>query len=917
MKQIQLEFYRKEGEDGKFRTRPHLILSGDFSTVRHRGLLHKVYYSKDRIRGDTPSVTRKLNSIQPETFKGKVGLSAAKGSYKIFKASRKAVFKTALAAETVAISAAEKGVEQYKEKLKTEIDNQDTAKAFVKAGNTIAAVGRHIRQKSRYNVEKKRLYYRKEDFKLIQEKTAERLLKEQERLSAASIKYRKFKESFEVSNKSNIRRMMLKRRKQVFKEAQKSFKRVEKAALKLDSSMEKRVKNQEKITKLTKPHSIPVKGILKATDTSRNKLADADENNDLMKAADKTVRMLKTVHAESKEYRLRRYKKRDNKYQKSANSQQGKLKQEEYKLSKEKRTPRNNVKRRKKYKQRNQPETFSDYVKSFVSSASRNIRSAVKDVGAKLLIIFLPVIIFLIIFGMGFMVILGIFSETGWMLGTYTANDSELSDAVTYYTLKARNFNNNIIDCGSDRKWKKALKALGATDLSQYTDTPDEFVYGKSVKFSYEPANYDFDPFVLWSFLCAYHYDFKAADEAHKKGESYEPDKWTFEGEDEDVIDELFDAEYSFEFEYNNTSYWSELPYYTVKPEKSGLYYTVYDDFSHSAIRLENAPGEIWNFSKDGWIHYDENTLEILDANNSDNRTGWFIQDQRIPISKKTGDTRSAFYHWYDRQWCWGSSHNPRGSYAWSNTGKEIYFVVTPGNTEEWNSNLSGRCLISFYKKYSWCPGGTLYYTVKQNCTFEEAVVQYLSNMDYADERIEYYDLLAGNTSGSEGLNGNHQLLSSPLDQSLSELIENNRIFNGYGYDVQNWNETHCSIKSDPHNALDIYCNTYNEVYAMCDGEITAIDYDENTIQITSDEVEFWYESSEHKLRLTYCNVKCTDNLNVGDIVSKETIIGNPTANHLCEKLNNVKAGNIYIHLKVEIKYYKSFIPVDPRLLFY
>lgn len=916
MKQTQLEFYRKESEDGKFKTHVHFIRSDDFSTLRHRGLLHKAYFLKDRVRGDTPSITRKLNSIQPETVKGKVGLSAAKGSYKILKKSGKAVFKTALAAETVATGVSEIAVKQYKQELKNELYSQDTAKAFIKAGNVIAAAGRHIKQKKRYKVEKKRLLYRKEDLKLIKEKTAARLQKEQVRLSAESIKYKKFKESFEVSNKSNIRRMMFKRRKAIFKESQKSYKRVKKAALKLDKNLEKRVENQKEIKRLTKPHSIPVKGLLKATDSYWNKLTTVDENNDIIKAADKAVKMAKTAHTELKQHKLRRDEKRDNKYQKSANSQQGKLKKEEYKLSREKRYKSGN-KKRNRHNQKKRTNTFSDSVKKFLASAFKSVRSAVKDVGAKLLLIFLPVIFYLVIFSMVLMVILGVFSETGWVLGTYTTDDSELSDAVTYYTLKARNFNNNIIDCGSEMYWKTALRALGVINVSTYKDTPDEFIYGKSVRFSYDPAGYDFDPFVLWSFLCAYHYDFKAADEARSKGESYEPDKWTFEGEDEDVIDELFNAEYSFEFAYDNTSYWSELPYYTVKPEQSGTYYTVFEDFSHSAIHLENAPGEIWNFSKNGWIHYDENTLEILDANNSDSRTGWFIQDQRLPINKKTGNARPAFYHWYNREWCWGSSHTPRGTYYWSDTGEEIYWVVNPSNTSDWNSDLSGRCLISFYKKYNWCPGGTLYYTVKQNCTFEEAVVQYLSNMEYANERLDYYELLIG-ASGSEEYNGNHQLLSSPLEQSLSELIENNRIFNGYGYDVQNWNETHCSIKSDLHKALDIYCNTYDKVYAMCDGEITDIDYDKNTIELTSDKIEFWYENKKkYKVRVTYGNVRCVDALSVGDSVMQGDIIGYPTDNHFCENLNNIEADSIYIHLKIEIKYYISFTPVDPRLLFY
>ena len=79
-------------------------------------------------------------------------------------------------------------------------------------------------------------------------------------------------------------------------------------------------------------------------------------------------------------------------------------------------------------------------------------------------------------------------------------------------------------------------------------DTPTKYYYGKNIIQNYEPV-YDFDANKLIAFMCAYTYDFTDADDKEQSW-SYDDDKF------DDILQDLFDKEYSFKYKYINGSYW-------------------------------------------------------------------------------------------------------------------------------------------------------------------------------------------------------------------------------------------------------------------------------------------------------------------------------------------------------------------------
>ena len=87
-----------------------------------------------------------------------------------------------------------------------------------------------------------------------------------------------------------------------------------------------------------------------------------------------------------------------------------------------------------------------------------------------------PVLVFFLIFAFLVMIFSSIVSGGGFTLGTYAAQDYDLSQAEKHYTQLAWNFNLNLLKVGSSSNWKKGLKAFGA-DTSGMKDKPDEWIY--------------------------------------------------------------------------------------------------------------------------------------------------------------------------------------------------------------------------------------------------------------------------------------------------------------------------------------------------------------------------------------------------------------------------------------------------------
>lgn len=74
----------------------------------------------------------------------------------------------------------------------------------------------------------------------------------------------------------------------------------------------------------------------------------------------------------------------------------------------------------------------------------------------------MPVIIILLVFAFVIMIFSSILSGGGFTLGTYAAQDYDLSEAEKYYTELAWNFNEKILTVSNTDKWKDGLAAFGA-----------------------------------------------------------------------------------------------------------------------------------------------------------------------------------------------------------------------------------------------------------------------------------------------------------------------------------------------------------------------------------------------------------------------------------------------------------------------
>ena len=442
--------------------------------------------------------------------------------------------------------------------------------------------------------------------------------------------------------------------------------------------------------------------------------------------------------------------------------------------------------------------------------------------------------------------------------------------------------------------------------------------------------------------MCAYTYNFTG------DGEEESVPNWEWNNDYTEVLEKLFKTEYTFKHKYEDVSKWKQLDKYTFYggggPNSS--YWTVYsEDFTRSQMKIRNVPSEIEQFCKDGYLHYDYNSLEVLDANDGNKKTGYYIQDQRYIIKDSSGNTNNPFYAVTTANtYVWEHGTNKDGSkkyekrseWYWTDNKQQIYCVVNPSDTAKWNSNLKDICLISFYKKNYWYEDCSLYYTVQKNCTFDQACRKLLAEKEkdsadkdkYKDARLSFYSVLSEpqNKKGTKTY-GNHQMFNAPVGgKSLEKL--SGKIYNGYGYDIQTWNSEHCSI-TDCHKGVDFEAAKGDKVYAMCDGYVNWINEGEQSLSInTSQDIELWYDDKDKNnkkfpFEFIYENIKTT--LKQGDTVKQGQLIGEVTDyKHCWQNKSNSKASKSYLHITVKIGYPKEFpligtdwSEVDLRYLIY
>lgn len=1008
-RQAQLKFTREQKPNGKYKTNVSIYYKDKPEGSRRRGVMRESIDFLRNAEGDAPSLTKKLNSVQPKTFGGKAALGAAKGTYTFVKAANKTLETSVIATEGAVTAAADHTVRHYKRKLR-EASADDSSRAILKTSSlAFTAVSRHDRYrqaKKEYKSEKDNLRTRKAERKYIIESNKKFLTSEGNAYHASKNRFIERKKAFKISQKSEIGKQRYKQSKYQFKAERKSFKRSKRHVRAANKMLKKRVKNQRRIKNLKKPQFTTG-----AAAAYWNKLqSSSGENNDTAKAITAAANAAASFLRENKTNELERAEKRERKLEKKSNKLQSEIKKKQYsdahfgketgsgtrsnadksasaqksaekagtassanEASQAKRNQKakgakpesKNTEGKKSDKKINhqpsQPKRFGHtYNKSSGASqsgtekkphfkwqrlrkkygydenkpAEENAKEIVKNVfyrvghiaavsAGKAMLLLIPIVAVLLCVNFLVMAVASVFENSNFIIGTYMAKDVDLSDAVYEYTRTAMLFNENVISCGKPSTYKDGLYNLHAIEnKSELKTTPTKFEYSGD-KFSCSPGGYDFDPFVLWSFMCAFYYDFEKSEKAQNGGDKYTPEYWKLDNRGLDAIQKLFDEEYEFHFDYNDQSHWEDLPESVAFPDEPKVYYTIYSSFYTDRIQLYQAPTEIWRFAKNKWVGFNHKTKEILNLNSLDedgnpSRTGYFLMDQRYTYygiqNVSGGELPQFYYHDDSGNYFWGD-WKPRQGFGWSDES-QIYFCVSPGDTKDFtgDEDMSDKCLVTYLQEKQWVNDITLSYVVEQKCSFIEAAKAVLNEMDsYGSERLSYFGILLGDEKELGALRGNHQQFQCPLkDKTMKDLISEDRIYNGYGYDVQTWNEIHCSIKDRNHEGLDISCTTYESVVSPVDGKI--IEITDNKIVIENTGIKFWYEENKkYPVKITIDNVR-SSGVSVGDEIKKGDPIGNPTANHRCIALNNVDVDKIYIHLSIEIKY-KQYDEVDPLLL--
>ena len=554
------------------------------------------------------------------------------------------------------------------------------------------------------------------------------------------------------------------------------------------------------------------------------------------------------------------------------------------------------------YKKRKKPKPkkkkgAKDTISAALKAAWKFVKNVYEsEVKKFFLCLAIPVIVILLVFGIITMLFSATSSHSGFTLGTYAAQDYDLSEAEKYYTELAYNLNQKIRKVSSSADWQSGLAAFGA-NTGDLSDTPDEWVWGRSSVYDFDPV-YDFDTYKLWSFLCAYYYDFDADND-----DIY---YWEFDGDTEDLLEEIFNEEYEFVYWYDNQSRWEELSpynYWGGGNASSGTYYRAEKDayiYDGQPYRYRFKPiaitSELSQYEDDDGYLCITDGYRVLDAQNDYKETGFFIMDHRWysgtshPFYYIDNDTDTFFF-------MKGSTRHNRSFWGWD--GTDAWFLVSPTDTHIWNSSLNDVCMYGYYEKYKWKTECKLYYNVKQNKTFDEVIADKLGSMSHSDERLQYYSLLIG-TDGSASMYGNHQTLHNLLPGAT---IRDYSLKREFGYEMTGWNTDSDGL----YQGIKVYCTNGDKLKAPFKGKITDVDTDDNKITIRKDDVEYWYDGTggtERDTEVTIANAVLLSGFSEGDTVNDG------------QEFAKTTAGNVNFHIYIDTDGY-GWDYIDPRLVLY
>lgn len=966
-KQFQIQFERSQNSKGKFKTKANIVRGEKQFHGNNRGLLHKAVNARFRIKGDAPSATKFINSKQPSTFNGKAFKKSAQAVNFAVHDAVKTAADTALAAETVGIKSANTArrevVNKARQKYTREAVDDYHRGTFAQlriGADAVKGTRQHFKLKKQYRLEKAKFKLKKAEYEVFKEdKFKPDLKKNKVDKKVAKFKFKKQKQAYKSGSRSHIQKAFKIRCTQHFKQKKHELK-FEKKQLKTDKKFKvKELSNQRKIKKnsntgflVTKPLKYTEKR-MKAS--AWQKAVNEDSDNDMMHVVDSVKRRIvePAVQKVSKPERLQRNQKKRESLSDKRKKSNKKLKRQENRLKEKHSKP---VKQRKKPKGK---KSFSDKFKDLGKLLKQFIKNIYeKEVKKFFAAISVKIIIILLVFAFILMIFSSIMSGSGFILGTYTAQDYDLSEAEKYYTKLAYDLNEKVRKVGTE-DWKKALKNLGI-DTSSYEDEPDSIIWGRSEKLNYD-AVYDFDCYKLWSFLCAYYYDFSA-----KNGDvKY----WKFTDGTKNLLKEIFNAEYEFQHYYENNSHWEE---YSVYGYDGKYHFTSGGGYNgHGYVIFKTIPNALKNFAAGNTVYFDIDNGEILNCNKGYCSTGFYFQDQRYIVQDPSGNVINPFYQYdetafqtdysggygkyYTINYTVGGTNPssitiwiPRANYtaklpdgrdlsdtfcviaAPDNAAADRYYGISQTGFDyifeclnadstldlikgSWNRNkycllcaetgkdydgYDGYGYCGFYQKYFWKKECKLYYNVKQKKTFDKVIEDKLKSMSHAAERVQYYNLLIGKDSGE--MYGNHQTLRNLLS---GDTIRNFSLKRQFGYEMTGWNNTSEGL----YQGIKINYAYGSPLYAPFNCKITDVDVSAHKITLRKNDVQYWYDGSGGTNRDTEVYITNADligGLSKGDTLKEGAEFAKTTS------------GNVNIHIKIDTDGY-GWDYVDPRLVLY
>ena len=872
-KQFQIRFQREQNSRGRFHTRAY-IERGEKEHHSGRGIIHKAVNLKYRVKGDKPSVTRTINSFQPKSKKGKFFKANAQAVNFVIHDVKQTAEDTALAAETAAIKLTDTAQREVCQKLKQKYTSEavdDYHKGIFLMGRTavdaVKGTQNHFKQKKQFQLENAKFKLKKADNKLHKAKIKPKLAENKADLHKAKQKYR-LKRKLPTTKFRRLKNMRL---KQELKQTKRELK-FERKQIKTEQKFRKKeLSVQKKIAKDSKPTLLLLKpaeyavGRMKAS--AWQKAVNEDQDNDFVHAIDSAKRRVvePAVQKISKPERLQReQKQRDSLNDKKLKSED-RLKKQESKLK-----DKHDSYKQRKRKPKQQNKQAKRSVKEVISQAYKYIKNIYEQEVKKFFgSVAVPVLIIFLVLAFIIMIFISVISGGGFTLGTYAAQDYDLSEAEKYYTKLAYELNEKILMVSDSSDWKKGLVKFGAKK-KDLKDKPDNWYWGKSDVYDWEPQ-YDFDCYKLWSFLCAYYYDFDAADNGDIK-------YWEFKSDTETLLEELFNAEYEFVYWYDNKSRWE----YKYNFDSRGYYSIdgsgVSGNYGYINISYPDAL-PMSGVTNDKTLYFDLSNGEVLNYNDEYSATGWYLKNQFVDDYDNSG---TKFGAWY--------TNGETCSYGiWDNGVLVIPmpYVITENN---W---------CSFLKKYDWKTDCRLYYNVRQKKTFDEVIEDKLKTLSHKNDRLAYYNLLVGNEDGNT-MYGNHQTLRNMLSKNS---IRDYTLKREFGYEMTGWNETSDGL----YQGIKVNCSGGETLKAPFNCKIKDVDTTNNKIVLRKDDVQYWYDGTGGTKRDTeveIANAVLTGSLKKGDTIKEG------------QEFAKTTSGNVNFHINIDTDGY-GWDYIDPRLVLY